>query len=123
MHHAKPLRTLLVSCLVLASIIGAMTAGRTAMLPVVSDGSTITLPAGSVIAAEGDSITYGQDTSATGGQPPINDGVLGRSISPFPETLAAQLGRCAVVNRGYPGDRSVEGLVRWQNEAATELTS
>lgn len=122
MQSIRSFGPFLAACIAVSVIPGSTTAERRRLHPVVSTDSVITLPAGSVIAAEGDSITYGQDASASGGRPPINDGVLGRSISPFPETLAVRLQRCPVVNRGYPGDRSVEGLVRWQDASPTDLT-
>lgn len=82
----------------------------------------IRVPRGGVIAAEGDSLTYGMDVSPAGKPTQINHASFTRSTDPYPETLAADLGGCAqVVNRGFPGDRSVDGLVRWQNVPAANL--
>jgi len=75
----------------------------------------IRVPRGGVIAAEGDSLTYGMDVSPAGKPTQINRASFTRSTNPYPETLATDLAGCAqVVNRGFPGDRSVDGLVRWQ---------
>jgi lysophospholipase L1-like esterase len=82
----------------------------------------IRVPRGGVIAAEGDSLTYGMDISPAGKPTQINHAPFTRSANPYPETLAADLGGCAqVVNRGFPGDRSVDGLVRWQNVPAVNV--
>lgn len=81
----------------------------------------LTLRVGATISAEGDSITYGQDTSSALTLPPINGAVQTRSVTPWPETLAAQLGQITVVNRGFPGDRTNDGLERWKSAAAPDL--
>lgn len=66
------------------------------------------------ILAQGDSLTYGQDTTSPRGSPAINDGYQRRSVRPYPEYLGRLLGAgYTVVNHGYPGDRTVEGLARW----------
>ena len=78
---------------------------------------------GSTIVTEGDSLTYGMDVSSAGVPTQINGAPQTRSITPFPETLAEQLRGCAtVVNHGYPGDRSVDGLVRWQAPSHANVT-
>ncbi len=80
------------------------------------------LKSGSVIVAEGDSLTYGQDNSEDGLPEPINHSIQPRSHAPYPETLGLLLKNCAtVINHGFPGDRSVDGLVRWQNADAGRL--
>ncbi|OQP84603.1 hypothetical protein BTR14_18395 [Rhizobium rhizosphaerae] len=82
----------------------------------------IRIPAGGSISAEGDSLTYGMDASPAGRQTQINGATFPRSQHPYPETLAELLGGCArVVNRGFPGDRSVDGLVRWQAVSGDHL--
>lgn len=69
----------------------------------------------SVVVAEGDSLTYGFDESASGRRPPVNGSSLGRSVSPYPDQLQKLLGPSVrVVQRGYPGDRSVDALARWR---------
>jgi lysophospholipase L1-like esterase len=85
--------------------------------------SSVGIPRGGLVAAEGDSLTYGMDISNAGIQTQINGATQARSISPYPETLADQLRGCAhVANRGFPGDRSVDGLVRWQAAAPANFT-
>lgn len=67
-----------------------------------------------VIIAEGDSLTYGQDTSSPRTIAPINGAGQSRSMTPYPEALAKLLGRGhEVLNHGFPGDRTTEGLSRW----------
>lgn len=84
-----------------------------------NDGTAIT------IACYGDSLTYGQDTSGTGGFPPINGASQGRSANPYPESLATSLTTigfsASVINRGYPGDTSSDGLTRWASASATDV--
>jgi len=84
--------------------------------------SFVAIARGSTIVAEGDSLTYGMDVSPAGVPTQINGAPQTRSVAPFPETLAQQLKGCAnVVNHGYPGDRSVDGLVRWQAPSHANL--
>lgn len=80
----------------------------------------VTVPRTATIAFEGDSTTYGSDATGTGGQPPINSSKSVRSKEPFPE-LVGQSTSLNIINRGYPGDRSVEGMKRWAN--APEATA
>lgn len=84
-----------------------------------NDGSSIS------IACYGDSLTYGQDTSSTGGQPPINGATQGRSPNPYPDSLSTSLSTIGitniVINRGYPGDTSADGLTRWASASATDV--
>jgi lysophospholipase L1-like esterase len=84
--------------------------------------SAVAIARGSTIVAEGDSLTYGMDVSPAGVPTQINGAPQTRSVAPFPETLAQQLRGCAnVVNHGFPGDRSVDGLVRWQAPSHANL--
>lgn len=82
---------------------------------------TISLPPktvlskGALIVCEGDSLTYGQDTNGGTGVP-INGAPQARSTTPYPETLAGLLD-AKVVNHGFPGDRTSEGLSRWKGSA------
>ncbi|HCR0384583.1 TPA: hypothetical protein OMS42_001318 [Enterobacter kobei] len=77
------------------------------------------------IACYGDSLTYGQDTSATGGQPPINGATQGRSSNPYPEMLGVSLSTIGITatikNRGFPGDTSADGVTRWASSDATDV--
>ncbi len=72
-----------------------------------------------VIVTEGDSLTYGQDTTSATKRPGINGAVQTRSVTPYPETLNRLLGpKYQVVNHGFPGDRTVDGLRRWPENQA-----
>lgn len=83
------------------------------LLPAILQGASIHKRP--MIIAEGDSLTYGQDTRSPLRSAPINRASQPRSSTPYPEVLQAALGRCAVVeNRGFPGDQSVDGLMRWK---------
>jgi lysophospholipase L1-like esterase len=79
------------------------------------------------IACIGDSLTYGQDTSASGVNTQINGASQKRSTAPYPEKLAESLGfagfsgAITVINRGYPGDTAQQGLTRWDGATATDL--
>lgn len=90
------------------------------VLKKVNDGTAIT------IACYGDSLTYGQDTTATGGRPPINGATQGRSPNPYPESLATSLSTVGITttvyNRGYPGDTSADGLTRWSSVGASDVS-
>jgi lysophospholipase L1-like esterase len=84
---------------------------------------TLAVPVGSIIVAEGDSLTYGQDLTATGVGGPINGGTWTRSATPYPETLQRLLkNRVVVLNRGYSGDRTSEALTRWTDLPPAYLT-
>jgi lysophospholipase L1-like esterase len=80
------------------------------------------------IACYGDSITYGQDTSATGVATQINGASQTRSQAPYPESLDESLnfagftGGVTVINRGFPGDTSLQGLTRWKSASATDVS-
>ncbi|MBR0851334.1 hypothetical protein JQ543_26555 [Bradyrhizobium diazoefficiens] len=83
----------------------------------------IALPLPAQIAFEGDSTTYGQDTSQeSGGISAINGAGQTRSRVPFPEQLGTLLaGQARISNRGYPGDRTIDALARWQNAQRVDL--
>lgn len=75
-----------------------------------------------LIVAQGDSLTYGQDTVSSNGLPAINKGYQRRSIRPYPEYLGHLLGpEYSVINHGFPGDRTVEGIARWAPVAGTDV--
>lgn len=72
-------------------------------------------PAPCTVVAEGDSLTYGQDTTSAQTRPPINGATQSRSVRPFPDYLGRLLGPgFRVLNHGFPGDRTTEGLTRWK---------
>ena len=69
------------------------------------------------LVAMGDSLTYGQDESDTGIDNRINGASQKRSLTPYPETLDTLFDKkIEVLNHGFPGDRSIDGLVRWQSD-------
>lgn len=79
-------------------------------------------PGKTVVVAEGDSLTYGYDTTTAGSQPPINQASQTRSPTPYPETLGRLLGQSfEVVNHGFPGDRTREGLSRWSAPSGADI--
>lgn len=82
----------------------------------------ITLGAHATIAFEGDSLTYGFDRTSSGTRPPINGSNFLRNTAPFPESVGRLVKGTEVWNRGYPGDRTTEGLERWKNEGTPALT-
>src|SRR5437762_2302583 len=74
----------------------------------------LSVPSGAIVAFEGDSLTYGVDFSKTAGTPPINGSPWPRSAVPFPEEVGRLLSaRLKILNHGYPGDRSIDGITRW----------
>ena len=79
------------------------------------------------IECRGDSITYGQDTSARGVDTQINGASQKRSTAPYPEKLAESLSLLdfavppIVVNHGFPGDNSTQGLIRWAGASPVDL--
>lgn len=79
------------------------------------------------IACYGDSLTYGQDTSANGQVSPLNGSTVTRSRYPYPESLSDALAlnsftvSASVINRGYPGDTAAAGLTRWAAASATDV--
>lgn len=77
---------------------------------------TLDLASGSRVAFEGDSLIYGQDETQAGRRPPINGATQGRSVSPIPERLNELLKhKIQIENRGFPGDRTIDGLERWRH--------
>jgi lysophospholipase L1-like esterase len=77
---------------------------------------SLDLAPGSRIAFEGDSLIYGQDETEAGRRAPINGAVQGRSGNPLPERLSELLEhRIDIENRGFPGDRTIDGLQRWRH--------
>jgi len=102
---------------ILAAISTARCAEHPAPMP-----ACLPLKQGQTIAFEGDSITYGQDESRSGVPTQINGGSQTRSPTPFPETMGNTLkGRVHILNRGFPGDRLRDGILRWKKEAAGDL--
>jgi len=78
--------------------------------------------AGWRLAFEGDSLTYGQDTTpGTEHLPPINGASQLRSRLPFPEAVAEALKGAIVSNRGFPGDRAKEGIARWADAPPADV--
>lgn len=77
------------------------------------------------IALYGTSITYCQDTSVTGTNSAINGASQKRSSSLLETKLTEALSfsgiPVSVVNRGFPGDRTTEGLTRWASASATDV--
>lgn len=93
-----------------------------AAMPQAAPLAQVFVPRGGVIAAEGDSLTYGMDITPAGQPTQINGATFTRSTDPYPEALAKALAGCArVVNRGFPGDRAVDGLVRWQDAPRADV--
>jgi lysophospholipase L1-like esterase len=76
---------------------------------------------GATILAQGDSLTYGQDTVQPTGCG-INGSQVSRSRSPYPDRLQHDLPALRVVNEGYPGDRTLEGLSRWRAAPSSAVT-
>lgn len=91
-------------------------------LRLAAQGSSLT------VNAEGDSLTYGQDETAAGQDTQINGAGQKRSPTPWPESLQTALGFLLpgaapeVRNRGFPGDRTVEGLNRWLGATGGDVT-
>lgn len=72
------------------------------------------------IALTGDSLMYGQDTTATGTNPPVNGATHTRSSNPPTDAFRSQgvftsTSAVVIVNQAYPGDRTTEALTRWVN--------
>jgi lysophospholipase L1-like esterase len=77
---------------------------------------SLDLPTGGRVALEGDSVIYGQDETWAGRCAPINGAAQGRSGSPLPDRLSELLeDRIEIENRGFPGDRTIDGLRRWRH--------
>jgi lysophospholipase L1-like esterase len=75
------------------------------------------------IACEGTSLTYGQNVP--GVSPPINGASQTRALYQYPSTLQSALNgiqmRVNVINRGFPGDRTIEGLTRWKDSTLADV--
>lgn len=75
------------------------------------------------IACEGTSLTYGQNVP--GPSPPINGASQTRAMYQYPEilrqTLLAKGINADVINRGFPGDRTTEGLIRWRDSTFADV--
>lgn len=101
----------------------------TTVIPVENDQNKIALIAklssnGLVkIACEGTSLTYGQNVPGPVG--PINGAGQTRALYQYPGTLAQVLKKnnynVNVVNRGFPGDRTTEGLFRWKDSTKADI--
>jgi lysophospholipase L1-like esterase len=101
-------------CLALLLLVASLLPSRSAqpLLP----QPLLPVKAGDVLVFEGDSITYGQDESPSGSGEPINGAPQSRSTTPFPEYLGKLLGDgVTIINHGFPGDRTSEGLRRWEH--------
>ena len=100
---------------------GSALAATHVALPPASEGPTRLKP-GATIICEGDSLTYGFARGWTRTQGGINGSQSPRSLTPYPEELGRLLGgRVRVVNRGMPGDRTLEGVVRWADAPSGQL--
>lgn len=113
------------SVVMMFGLIGAGFADGCVSLRAVGDGvmegpAPLCVAKGALIAAEGDSLTYGMDTGGT--RPAINGASFMRSASPYPEQLAKKLGGgVRVENLGYPGDVATQGITRWKDAKPAEI--
>ncbi|MCZ4428957.1 SGNH/GDSL hydrolase family protein [Agrobacterium sp. SOY23] len=82
----------------------------------------VSLKPGSKIVFEGDSLTYGFDEAEMNGAPKINNGWARRSQTPYPEEVGKSLPGVQIVNHGFPGDRSIDGIKRWASSSNGDLT-
>ncbi|WP_333701183.1 SGNH/GDSL hydrolase family protein [Sphingobium yanoikuyae] len=77
------------------------------------------------ISLEGTSISYSQDTVSAATTAPINGATQTRSILPLETQLAEALQAAGcnpvIVNRGFPGDTTIEGLTRWAGATAPDF--
>jgi len=77
------------------------------------------------IACEGTSLTYGEDiagTDTTGEQPGFVNGPTRAEIQyPLSMALALNNSKVFLSLRGYPGDRTTEGLTRWQDSTSADI--
>ena len=75
------------------------------------------------IACEGTSLTYGQNVP--GVLPPINGANQYRALYQYPSSLQIALQavgiNALVINRGFPGDRTTEGLIRWRDSTIADV--
>jgi lysophospholipase L1-like esterase len=75
------------------------------------------------IACEGTSLTYGQDINGTDTVPPGFLNGPTRAIDRYPATMLKVINAPFVTLsvRGYPGDRTTEGLVRWKDSTQADI--
>ncbi len=75
------------------------------------------------IACEGTSLTYGQNVP--GVLPPINNAGQTRALYQYPSSLQLTLQTAGinanVINRGFPGDRTTEGIIRWRDSVSADV--
>ncbi len=75
------------------------------------------------IACEGTSLTYGQNVP--GVLPPINSASQYRALYQYPPSLQIALRavgiNALVINRGFPGDRTTEGIIRWRDSTIADV--
>ncbi|TWI94225.1 lysophospholipase L1-like esterase [Mucilaginibacter frigoritolerans] len=75
------------------------------------------------IACEGTSLTYGQDINGTDTVPSSLPNGPTRAIDQYPAIMLKTLSASFITLslRGYPGDRTTEGLVRWKDSTQTDI--
>jgi lysophospholipase L1-like esterase len=75
------------------------------------------------IACDGTSLTYGQNVP--GVLPPINGASQYRALYQYPSSLQIALRavgiNALVINRGFPGDRTTESLIRWRDSTIADV--
>jgi lysophospholipase L1-like esterase len=75
------------------------------------------------IACEGTSLTYGENNP--GVEPPINGAVQDRALYQYPSSLQAALKsygiNANIINRGFPGDRTADGIARWKDSTVADI--
>jgi lysophospholipase L1-like esterase len=75
------------------------------------------------IGCEGTSLTYGQNVP--GVNPPINGASQQRALYQYPSSLQIALIaygiNANVINRGFPGDRTTEGISRWKDSTVADV--
>lgn len=80
-----------------------------------------------VIVCQGDSLTYGHDTTSGGTIPAVPPHSAPHVPTPYPETLQAELNRiyCAsgitVINQGFSGDTALSSYNRWTSDPGADL--
>ena len=78
------------------------------------------------IACEGTSLTYGVDvfgTDTTHAPASFGSGGLTRAIYQYPQTIINDFNnpKITLSMRGYPGDRTTEGITRWQDSTSADV--
>ncbi|MDF2434316.1 MAG: acyl-CoA thioesterase [Mucilaginibacter sp.] len=75
------------------------------------------------IGCEGTSLTYGQNVP--GVNPPINGATQQRALYQYPSSMQVALQtygiNANVINRGFPGDRTTEGIARWKDSTIADV--